>query len=467
MTIFNPIRDQQIITGYLTDASNIQGYADGLLRPSSTEEVSQIVRYCQERNIPLTITACRTSTTGGPVPFGGILLSMENLNTIHSDTEVDAGVYLGEYQAEIEAKGLMFPPDPTSRHECSIGGAIACNASGARSFRYGATRPWIERLEVVFPTGEIQIVDRQTPIPEDWILHWTPPSVKTAAGYEPCDNLLDLMIGQEGTLGIITKAWLKVIPLPAEVLGMIVFFSSLDKCLAFVSIAKEGAQRPRRLAEEGALNPRAIEFFDHNAIHLIRQKVPDIPREANCGLFMEVEHDGEPNLELWFEKLDEGQALVDDIILAEDEAGREKLYVVRHAIPAGVNEIVVGNGMPKVGTDFAVPDHGLKHMMEAYDSVEMDHVLFGHIGDNHLHLNFLPKDQDELDFAKEMYRELALMAVSLGGTVSAEHGIGKIKTELLAEMLGDAVIQSFRSLKSKLDPNWILGRGILFSKEND
>jgi D-lactate dehydrogenase (cytochrome) len=97
----------------------------------------------------------------------------------------------------------------------------------------------------------------------------------------------------------------------------------------------------------------------------------------------------------------------------------------------------------------------------------MDHVLFGHIGDNHLHLNLLPKDQDELDFAKEMYRELALMAVSLGGTVSAEHGIGKIKKELLAEMLGDAVIESFRSLKSKLDPNWILGRGILFSKEND
>lgn len=465
MTKFNLVTDQEILEGYLTDASNIQGQANGLFRPTSAQEVSEIVRYCQENKLPLTVTAQRTSTTGGPVPFGGMLLSMELMNQIHSDTEVDAGAYLGEYQAELEKKGLFFPPDPTSRNECSVGGAISCNASGARSFRYGATRPWVEKLEVVFPTGEIQIIDRNTPIPEDWMLHWTPPSVKTAAGYEPCDNLLDLMIGQEGTLGIITRAWLKIIPLPQEVLGMIVFFSSLEDCLSFVSIAKEGAQTPQnKIADPDALNPRAIEFFDHNALGLIRQKVDDIPENAHCGLFMEIEHEGKLNLENWFEKLEETGALVDDIILAEDEAGREKLYVVRHAIPAGVNEIVVANGMPKVGTDFAVPDHGLEHMMEAYDSVDMEHVLFGHIGDNHLHLNFLPKTPDELAFAKEMYRELALMAVSLGGTVSAEHGIGKIKKELLAEMLGDSVIQSFRVLKKKLDPNWILGRGILFDE---
>jgi len=458
-------QDQEVIVGYLSDASNTTGHADGLLRPSCAAEVSEIMKHCQQHQIPLTVTAQRTSTTGGPVPYGGWLLSTERMKTIHSNTEVDGGVILGDYQRVLEAKGLLFPPDPTSRNECSVGAAIACNASGARTFRYGATRPWVEAVEVVFPNGDIQTISRETPIPADWpSVHWTPPSVKTAAGYEPTDNLLDLMIGQEGTLGIITKAWLTVIDAPVEVLGLIVFFPSLKDCLDFVAIAKEGAQRPNRMAEPDALNPRAIEFFDHHAMALIRKRVDSIPATATCGLFMEIEHEGDPNLEQWFEKLEDCQALVDDIIVAENEEEREKLYAVRHAIPAGVNEIVIANGMPKVGTDFSVPDDGLWHIMEAYESVPMEHILFGHIGDNHLHLNLLPSSEEELLFAKEIYRELALMAVSLGGTVSAEHGIGKIKRDLLADMLGDYVINSFRQLKRRLDPNWVLGRGILFTE---
>jgi D-lactate dehydrogenase (cytochrome) len=457
------IRDQEIIGGYLSDASNTKGHAEALVRPRSTQEVSDIMRHCQQNSISITVTAQRTSTTGGPVPYGGWLLSTELINEIHSDTEVDGGVLLGEYQRIIEGRGLLFPPDPTSRNECSIGAAIACNASGARTFRYGAIRPWVVALEVVLPTGDVMVVNRESPIPVDWpTVNWSPPLVKTAAGYEPTNNLLDLMIGQEGTLGIITKAWLKVIKAPEDVIGMIVFFPGLDDCLNFVVKAKKGAQRPDRDAVEGSLNPRAIEFFDQHAMKLIRQRVSSVPDLAQCGLFMEVED--EPNLEDWFEAMQNCNALVDDIILAEDQAGRDQLYAVRHAIPAGVNEIVIANGMPKVGTDFSVPDQYLVPMMESYESVPMDHVLFGHIGDNHLHLNLLPKTVEELAFAKEMYRELALLAVEFGGTVSAEHGIGKIKRELLHEMLGEGVIDSFRRLKRKVDPNWVLGSGILFAE---
>jgi D-lactate dehydrogenase (cytochrome) len=457
------ITDQEIISGYLSDASNTHGAAEALARPSSAEEVSGLIRNCQRYGIPLTVTARRTSTTGGPVPDGGWLMSMERLDSIVSSREVEGGVLLGEYQTFTEREGLLFPPDPTSRNECSVGAAIACNASGARSFRYGPTRPWVDAVEAVLPDGTIVHADRETPIPADWPrVLWAEPAVKTAAGYYPAANLLDLLIGQEGTLGVITRAWLRLLPKPEDVLGMIVFFSSLPDCLAFVRQARAGAQRPLQPAASLSLNPRALEFFDHHSMDLIRARVDGIPSTAVCGLFIEIEHDGDPPLEQWFGALEECGALTDYIIAAEDPPSRERLYAIRHAIPAGVNELVVANGMPKVGTDFAVPDEALGEMMEAYSSVPMRHVLFGHIGDSHLHLNLLPNSEAELLQAKELYRKLALKAVSLGGTVSAEHGIGRIKKGLLSEMVGPGTLASFHALKAHLDPAWILGRGILF-----
>ena len=460
------ITDTDIISGYLSDASNTHGHAEALLRPKTANEVSEILRMAQKYSIPITVTAQRTSTTGGPVPHGGWLLSMERMNRILSSTELEGGVILGAYQRQIAQHGWLFPPDPTSRNECSIGAAIACNASGARSFRYGGTRPWIEAIEVVLPTGEIIHADRNTKIPSHWpVIQWTEPNVKTAAGYVPAENLLDLMIGQEGTLGVITKAYTKIIPLPKEVMGMIVYFPNLESCLSCVEALRIGAQRPGQKAEKGALNPRAIEFFDDRSICLMRARV-DVPEEANCGLFVEVEYEGELDLDPWFDCLEEHNALTDDIIAAENDAERERLYQVRHAIPAGVNEQIIANNMPKVGTDFSVPDSGLREMMRAYANVPMQAVLFGHIGDNHLHLNLLPKTEEQLKEARTLYRVLAKKAVQLGGSVSAEHGIGKIKRSLLAYMIGEEVLASFRELKQTLDPNWILGRGVLFEKNH-
>lgn len=457
-----PITDPSVIEGYLVDASNTRGEADVLVRPRSAEEVAEVLSHCQARGVPVTVTAQRTSTTAGPVPHGGWLLSMERMSRVLGPEEAEGGVILGQLQAEIEAAGRLFPPDPTSRHECTLGGAIACNASGARSFRYGPTRPWVDWVEIVLPTGEIRRADRQTPIPAGWpIPAWTPPSVKTAAGYEPANNLLDLMIGQEGTLGVITRAGLRLAPLPAGVLSLLAYFPDTPALLSFVERARAGARRPGREAAPGALNPRAIEYFDRACLDLAR--LPDIPVEAAGALFIEVEHDGEAPLEPWWEALCEAGALADHTIVAEDDQGRRRLQAVRHAIPAGVNEQVVRNGMPKVGTDFAVPDAALPEMMRAYAAVTLPNVLFGHIGDSHLHLNLLPRDAAELSRARALYRELALHAVALGGTVSAEHGIGKIKRALLAEMVGPEVLDSFRALKAQIDPAWVLGRGTMLA----
>jgi len=460
------ITDPAIIEGYLTDASNTHGSAEALVRPRSVEEVAAVMARCQREGIPLTVTARRTSTTGGPVPHGGWLLSTERLDrviAIDDDRAVaEGGVLLGELQDAIEAKGRLFPPDPTSRRECSLGAAIACNASGARSFVYGPTRPWVEAIQVVLPDGSIIEADRDTPIPADWpVPRWTEPAVKTAAGYYPADNLLDLFIGQEGTLGVITRATLRLTDLPAGVFSVLVFFDALEGALAFVEGARAAA----------AVTPRLLEYYDAGSLALIREREPGIPESAVAAVWCEQETGRESNAEsnedalmgAWFELVEAHTPLADDTLFAQDGPSLERLYRIRHAVPAGVNELVIANGMPKIGTDLSVPDAGLREMMAAYAAAPVPSVLFGHIGDNHLHLNMLPDSPESLVVARDYYRALCRRAVALGGTVSAEHGIGKLKVPHLAEMVGDDVIEGFRALKARLDPAWILGRGSLLA----
>ena len=247
----SPVTDPSVIEGYLTDASNVQGHADGLVRPRTTEEVSAILRHCQAKNIPVTVSAGRTSTTAAAVPQGGWVLSMERLNQIHHighDTaEADGGVFLGAFQTDVENTGRFFPPDPTSRHECSLGAAIACNASGARSFRYGPIRPWVLALTVVLPNGEIIHVKRGDAVPASWpSVDWVEPNVKTAAGYAPTRDAVDLFIGQEGTLGVITRATVRLTDLPADVMGVLAYFPSRAALLGFVDVARRSAPSPVR-----------------------------------------------------------------------------------------------------------------------------------------------------------------------------------------------------------------------------
>lgn len=462
-----PLTDPEILSGYLTDASNIQGHADGLFRPTSTEEVAAIVAEAQRTGTPLLVTSGQTSTTAGAVPEGGWVLSMERMKTIHHighDTATaDGGLLLGEFQAAIEETGRFYPPDPTSRHECALGASIATNASGARSFKYGPSRPWVEALQVVTPTGAILEVDRSTPVPEDWpVPAWMEPDVKTAAGFYPATNLLDLMIGQEGTLGILTRATVRLTALPDAVLGIVAFFPSRATALAFVRAARDA----QRADAAGPLSPRCLEYLDRHCLELAGSRVGSVPDGAVAALFceQEVTVDEDDHLAAWMEALEAHGALADDTLLTTDDQGRAELHAFRHAVPAGINEIVVRNGMPKVGTDLSVPDDALEAMFDLYESSPLRYALFGHVGDNHLHLNLLPEDADQLKEAKAFYDTLARQAVALGGSVSAEHGIGKLKGAHLEEMVGRPVIQQFQTLKAHVDPAWILGRGNLIGQ---
>jgi len=464
MSTFTVIADAAIIEGYLTDASNIKGHAEALVRPKSTKEVAAVVRHCQKEGIALTVTAGRTSTTGGPVPFGGWLLSTEHLGAIldigHDTARAQGGVNLGAFQQAIEATGRLFPPDPTSRFDCTLGAAIACNASGARSFRYGPTRKWIESVVVVLPTGEIRSFSRADPIPASWpVPDWDEPQVKTAAGYAPPNSALDVFIGQEGTLGIIVEATVRLVQRPEQVLALMAYFPDRSAALAFVRDA-------RSRGEQQALSPSCMEYFDDACLAMARRHVPEVPLSAGAALFCEQEVlpgvGEQQHLAAWWRALTAHGALVDETIASSTDADRARLHALRHAIPVEINEAVVRNQMPKVGTDLAVPDEGLQEMLATYDAAPMEHVLFGHIADNHLHLNLLPKSQEELAVAQAFYATLVDKALALGGTVSAEHGIGKLKKSYLHKMVGTATMQSFRELKAFFDPAFILGRGNLF-----
>jgi len=460
------IRDPAVITGYLTDASNVRGWAEVLVRPRTTEEVAEVVRQCQDHTIPLLVSAARTSITAGASPEGGWILSTEALTRVGpigaEDASAEAGVILGAFRREVEAHGRLYPPDPTSMDSCTLGGSIACNASGANTFRYGATRRWVEALEIVLATGEVLEVEKGDPIPADWpVPRWSPPAVKSAVGYASRGSLLDLLVGSEGTLGVITRARVRTAPLPEAVLGLLAWFPDRVTAVACMKRLRAAA----RSEPHGALSPRSIEYLDRACLAYAGDRTGEVPPGADAALLCEQEveraHGAAGHLDAWFAALHDAGARADDTIVAEDEPSRARLLAMRHAIPAGVNETVVRNGMPKVGTDLAVPDEALDEMMTLYESAPLPSVLFGHLGDNHLHLNLLPRTPAELEAARAFHATLARRAVALGGTISAEHGVGKLKRDHLAWMVGEDVVDQFRRLKRHVDPNGILGRNNL------
>ena len=458
------------------------GHAEKLFIPESVSEVVEIMRDANAAGIPVTISGARTGTVGGAVPFGGYVISMERLNKIKSidrETEraiVEPGVVLRDLQKAVEAEGLFYPPDPTE-WSCEIGGTVATNASGARSFKYGATRDYVERLKVVLANGEILDLRRGEasevqPYPD---LTYVRPNVrKNVSGYfneEPLDPI-DLFIGSEGTLGVIAEIELSLLPVVgSDLLSGIVFFANDPDLQAFVAEIRE-----RSLTFSTAkypvsdLHARLLEYFDANSLRFISQKFPETPTGMAGAVFFEQETTSDNEDELltaWNELLEKHNAAVDRSWFATNERDQEKMREFRHALPLAVNEFIARHKQRKVGTDMAVPDEKfpafLKFYKDTLDASGLDYVIFGHIGDCHLHANILPKNDEESRRAREIYGRCIAESVMLGGVVSAEHGIGKLKAKYLNVMMGERYINEMIELKRAFDPKGILGRGNMFS----
>ena len=482
---------------YLTDASNMSGgHAEKLFVPESEDEVAEILREANENRIPVTISGARTGTVGGAIPFGGYVISLERLNKIKSiDKErhravVESGVILADFQKAVDYEGLFYPPDPTE-WSCQIGGTVATNASGARSFKYGATRGFVQGLRVVLPNGERIKLTRGTAVASAGevieveteegrkiaanVPTYERPSVrKNVSGFfneRPLDAI-DLFIGSEGSLGVITEVELSLVRKPEGFFSGIVFFKNHEDLLAFVDAAKSMSFDTRRQDAGVQLDASLIEYFDDRALSFIAEKFPETPAGMAGAIFFEQETTAENEdelLEAWNDLLEKHNAEVDSSWFTTTDQDREKMRAFRHALPVSVNERVVRNKQKKIGTDMAVPDDKfagfLRFYKETMDASGIEYVIFGHIGDCHLHANLLPKNDEEAERSRHLYGRFIAQAVMLGGTVSAEHGIGKLKSKYLYVMMGERYLNEMAEMKRAFDPNGILGRGNMIDEK--
>lgn len=471
------------------------GHAEGVVLPESVADVVEILISANRDRVPVTISGAGTGTVGGRVAFGGIVLATDKLNHIKSivhDSEnghatAEAGVVLANFHQAVEDEGLLYPPDPTERG-CFLGGNVATNASGARTFKYGPTRNYINRLQVVLANGEVLECRRgelraragyiRVPLPSGNVIeaklpdYVMPRTRKNATGYfvSPEMDVIDLFIGSEGTLGVVVEIEVQLLPKPKGLLSGVVFFRNEKDVLQFTSGAR-GLSLENRSSNKAGLDARALEFFDIESLRFLRQKYPTIPDPAVAAIFFEQETTPETEDALmgeWMTLLESHYAMPNSWF-ATNEQDQAKLREFRHQLPVLMNEWFAKYGQRKVSTDMSVPDAAFPGMFRLYQETllasGLRYTIFGHIGDNHVHVNILPRDDKEGARARELYLEFLKHAAAVGGTLSAEHGVGKLKRDYLKLFYGDEYLREMARLKKSFDPHGILGRGNIFSED--
>ena len=377
-------------SSYLTDASGYTGAAERIFTPASEAEIAAILREASASRTPVTISGAGTGLTGGRVPNGGWVLSLERFTRtgIHAGYAVcGAGVLLRDLQAAAAPSRQFYAPDPTE-WGASIGGTIATNASGSRSFLYGDTRRYVRALRVMRAGGETLVLRRGDKPPFELPAIPAPATTKNTAGYYLRHGMdyMDLFIGSEGTLGIVTEAELTLLPLHEELFTGVIFFDSDEAALRAVE-----AWRP-------VAGLRMLEYVDAGSLDLLRPRFAEIPGEGRAALMIEQEIGaGEDAEELWLDRLDNSRALTEASWFAASAADRDRFRRFRHAVPEAVNDLVRRNHLTKMGSDFAVPVGRNAEMLRLYrETLDREfpgrYVVFGHIGDAHLHVNILPAD---------------------------------------------------------------------------
>ncbi|MGA1823270.1 MAG: FAD-binding oxidoreductase [bacterium] len=517
------IKKTQILSSYqdlLSDESNLSGgMADTIYFPSSEGQICHILRKLSKKKIPVTVSGGRTGIVGSAIPFSGALLSLERMNKIlgiEKECEesftlwVEPGIRLHQLNNMIESKSFplssnlialaqfkdcpqdfFYPPDPTEDNAC-LGGTVATNASGSRSFYYGSTRKYIKGLRVALTNGEILQLERgRQRIKQSGQFRiidskgnkiiFSPPSysmpaVKNSCGYyaEKDMDIIDLFIGSEGTLGVICAIKLLLIRKPKYILAGLSFFTTEHDALIF-SINCRNLKYPQ---------PLSLEFFDSHCLSLIDRareseeflkSLPAMNKNAHSAIFWEFAYNDEKELEFLFETIEKllikNRSDMDNTWSGLDSKEKQILKFFRHSIPELINKIIAKrkkncSDIYKISTDYAVPNNQLLRVMELYKSAlsntGLEYFIFGHIGENNLHINILPQTGDEIFAAKKIVLSLAKEVVSLNGSVAAEHGIGKLKHSLVEIQYGiDGIMEMFR-IKSVLDPTLILGRGNIF-----
>ncbi len=484
--------EQNEIQDYLRDASNTIGYCEAVVYPKNTNDVVAILKQANDEKTKVTVCGNRTGLSGGSVPNGGIVLSTEKMNRILEINEeeklaiVEPGVLLSDFLKELKPKKLYYPPDPTELN-CFLGGTVATNASGSKTFKYGPTRDFVLGIEIVLPTGDLLVLERGQNFAQKFDLFITTaggkrieikiPSVKSlptknTAGYFCRENMdaIDLFIGSEGTLGILTKLKLNLLTAPQMILSAVIFFNSEESGLNFIEESRDESYNSRKNKSHISIDALALEYFDKFALNFLRDDFPNIPEDANSAAWFEQEVDEASSnqiTDLWINLIEKHHGDLSNSWIAMNEKDKLKFIEFRHRISTKVNEFISSRNFRKLGTDFAVPDTELKkfYFQLKTDVVKagLDYVIYGHFGNSHIHLNMLPKNQEEFETAKILYNELCLSAIKSGGTFAAEHGVGKNKKSLLYQMYGEKVMSEMLRIKQTIDPNLILSIGNIFN----
>ncbi len=456
LVVFKKIVDEKFV---FTDEEKLQEYShdetedlsfppEVVITPKTTAEVSKILHYCNKQKITVTPCGARTGLSGGSLPIhGGIALSMERFNSIIEIDErnlqatVEPGVINQVFRAAVEEKGLFYPPDPASKGSCQLGGNLAENSGGPKALKYGVTKDYVLNLEVVLPTGEVI---------------WTGANVlKNSTGY----NLTQLIIGSEGTLGVITKIVLKLIPLPTKDITMLVPFNSTEKaCEAVSAVFRAG------------ITPSALEFIERDAIDYtlkysdVEMQITD---DIKAHLLVEVDGNDMNLLYKDCEKIAEvmEQFECGEILLADSESQKEQLWKLRRAI----GDAIKANSIYKE-EDTVVPRAELAKLLKGVKEIGLKYgfqsACFGHAGDGNLHVNILKGDMTDEDWNTKLsfgIREIFELTKKLGGTISGEHGIGLVQKNYLGIVLSEKNIELQKGIKKLFDPNQILNPNKIFN----
>ncbi len=444
------------VTRYLEDSSGYRGEADQAFLPSDLEELREIVRSASARRIAITVAGAGTGLTGARVPQGGWVVSLERFRNLRIESgraRCGAGVILADLHRAAAERQQFLGPNPTETSAC-IGGIIGTNAGGARSFHYGQVRKHILALEVMLIDGRTIRCRRGDRVDFPVRPVHAPNTTKNAAGYylRPDLDWVDLVCGSEGTLGIVTEAELQLFREPEAILSGVVFFGSEDDALRTVTVWRSIPEL------------RFLEYMDGHALDLLRPNYSEIPASARAALLVEqnLESRDDAEIDLWADRLRERQALEETSWFGFEAGDRERFRAFRHALPLAVLDLIRRNGFPKTGTDFAVPLAREHELLACYQrSCEAgfpgQYTIFGHAGDANNHVDLLPTTPRQAQAAEALMRDFAGYVVSLGGTVAAEHGIGKTKTDLLAMMYSTDEIEAMREVKRHLDPRLAAG----------
>ncbi|MBN1698479.1 MAG: FAD-binding oxidoreductase [Spirochaetales bacterium] len=519
------------IAEYLRDESRLHGEASSISFPETGEEIAAVLETMKKEGTPVTVQGARTGIAGGAVPQGGHIMNLSGMKRIYSlrfDENnrnyllgVEPGLTLAELRETILTKSFstaswdkeshealerlkndvpyFFPPDPTEP-SASLGGMVACDAKGACSFFYGGTRRYVEGLTVVLPDGSTASLRRGDGlvlgrrfsfscdnglVVSGELPSYTMPAIKNAAGYYTGRDmdLIDLIIGSEGTLCVVAGMFIRLVPRPPHVWGLTVFLPDEAAALDVVRSVRGDTHREGEGRMQG-MKPQAIEFFDGNALRLLMEQkscnpafssIRTVPEGSGSAVYIEYQgrtedEVGEAVMAL-SETITAHGGSEDETWIATNAREMEPLVAFRHAVPEAVNLHIDGlrkadPSITKLGTDMAVPDERLDEVYSLYRTdllrESLDYVIFGHIGNNHFHVNILPRGKAEYDKGRMLYRTWAERVCRMGGTIAAEHGTGKLKRDLLLLMYGVKGIDEMKEVKRAFDPGFMLNRGNLF-----